>query len=300
MQRQSNTFHKLCWLKKDVQIRNYLSCLLLDLSSTFLVSQITRATYPDFFNPVNYKDYFHPLFVLVCGYIKVLSKQQFILELTGGFWFFFLVFFSILALAAYIYTHKSLVISKSKQVNVVSLLVGLTLMGHLILVVVVAYFFWEEYVIQLSPLILIWLAYISRKVEVSKIRAVMIIFLMLLFSLQITRNRYQDIGVHWELGTRMVEEFEINPINISEANWAWRPWWFFESTFEEKVKKAGGKKYKVAQIGGGWNVLKPEGQIYQIEEVRLNQVLGEEIILESEPYWVFWQKKKMVVKKLND
>lgn len=202
-------------------------------------------------------------------------------------WFFFFVVLGIIISLTYLFTHFKF--RFSRRIDPKLMFLGLVFLFQAICIVFLAYFYWDTYIIQLIPIIIIWIAYISRRVEVNRFQVIAVLSFLLFVSLEITRNRYQTEGAQWELGIKLVEG-GVNVKNMTTVNWAWRPYWLFESSFEYAVQKAGGNKYQVSKIGQ-WSMDDAPGPYFDLNLVTIDQAASlkskQFIILESEPFWTF-------------
>jgi hypothetical protein len=264
---------------------------ILFAGTLYFLSIVIKQSFPVSFR-IGSNSEIYPFFADLNGYISILKDRNLTKELLHGSWFFLITFLSSVIVFVYALTH--LKINKLHTSKLPILLICLVSVGHFILVLIAAYFFWEEYIIQMTPFIILGIAYLTQKIELNKFFTYLVIIYMLFFSVQTTRNRYQTIGVKWELATKLVNEYHVNPLNVSESGWGWRPWWFFESTFAEKVKQAGGNKYKVANIGDGWNDLKVSGDTFDVVEISKED---SKYIMVSDPFWTFWQWRRYAIVK---
>lgn len=105
-----------------------------------------------------------------------------------------------------------------------------------------------QYIISFIPFVVIWLAFISKNWRINYFVSVVILIAMVSFSTRVTKNRYVDNGIRFELGTKLVSQ-GVEPYFIEPHEWSWLPWWYYESTFAEATKKVGGDKYKVKELG---------------------------------------------------
>lgn len=219
-------------------------------------------------------------------------KNQDSFNVLKGVWFFYFCIIVSTSIFAYFITFKKF---KRVETDILPILfLVTTLIGELVIACGFLYYFWQEYLIQYLPIILLLIAYSTRKLELSKVRTFIVVCFILFYSLQITRNWYQETGVRWELGTRLVEQ-GIDPYNISVQSWAWRPYWYFETTFNEAVRSKGGDKYKVAPITQ-WFQGNALGDSYDFKYVSNLKPNSEQALI-SDPYWVFWNKGQVVVVK---
>lgn len=150
-----------------------------------------------------------------------------------------------------------------------ALFLGFSLLFSLFIILFISRFYWQEYILQFFPFVLIGLAYFWRKTEINYALATIVVFSMLLFSLQTTRYRYQSEGTMWELGNKLIEN-----------------------------------GYETYRKGVYWLRPSPKGEIYKLTLVPYNRQVALErennIVAESEPFWVFWDRHKIIaIKSIN-
>lgn len=252
-----------------------ISYFLTTAAALFLFYLITKASYPEIFKVSVYLDPFRYA-------LYVLSHQKEVLDVFVNSWFFFAVIFLPIFYGLYILFKKGIYIDTN--INPGIFLMFFVLLGEIFATVVLAHFFWEEYIIQFIPFVIFFVAYMTRKIEINYFRCFLVIILMLLFSLEVTRNRYQEEGAKWELATAFLQQNNINAYYMPEVNWAWKPYWFFQSAFDDAVKKSGKSKYEVA--------------IHRISFWRIEDVIGttydftfdlkdKNIVSGPAKYWIF-------------
>lgn len=264
------------------------SLLIIATFITALFFRIAQETYPYVFK--------YPLSRIKTANVSYITELPVIiknfftapetLDVIRGSWFFLLVLTLVFVFISFLLTSQKLKINK--QIKYEVLFISLVAIMQFLVITALAYGFWQQYIIASLPFIIIWLAYITRKAPIHNVRTLIVIFLFIFFSLETARNRYQEVGVKWELGTRLVEK-GISPYNIAEAGWAWRPFWFFESTFEEAVRQEGGDKYKTAaKLLRRWSLEPAQGDRYEfIETAPKSSPPSGEVVLASEPFWIF-------------
>lgn len=236
-------------------------------------------------------------------FLSQVISLNYLLELFKDSWFFLLVISLFIISVIYFTTIKQ--VKKINTQTIIFLFLGLILVFTLGILSFLNSFYYQEYIIQFIPLVVIWVAYIFRNIEINHKTAFIVVSLMLLFSLQITRYRYQFEGTKWQLGNKLIEQ-GVNPYNIG-VNWAWRPYWFFESSFTSAVREFGGNKYNVPEgrIGNWFAGTSPGNNYYfivtsadpnisKIEIYNKKPIGNKEVIMESEPLWIFWKMQKVV------
>ncbi len=232
--------------------------------------------------------------------IYVLLNPTIIIETFKEIWIILLILFLI-----FIFFYVTIIKNKLriKNLNLPILLITLLFLGHFSITNFLAHSHWEEYTIAFVPFIILILALILKNIPLSKIRAVILIFLLLFFSLQITRNRYQENGATWELGTQMVRS-GIDPKRVVVFNMSWRRYWLWQDAFNKMVnQKYSGDKYKVrpAEFNPVDEKLL-EGVFYQTRTINTSEDISrgyddKSVILQSEPTWLFAGKSFIVWKK---
>lgn len=193
------------------------------------------------------------------------SKESALISLTiREGWFYFLILIFTTATIIILLTKRRLSSLPAKLLPLFFL--GLTVVFELIATLFLAKYYWSSYILQFLPFLVIFIAYPFRSFHISSIRAVVYIILVLTFSLQIARTRYQRNGTEWEMATELVAS-GIQPERISVNEWAWRPYWYFEKTFDDLVKETGGNKYDASKVRlGSWSTSFPKGDIYEFTE----------------------------------
>jgi hypothetical protein len=92
---------------------------------------------------------------------------------------------------------------------------------------------WAEYSITYIPFFIIIMAWFSRIISLDKGRAVVIIFVLVLYSLVNTKTTHFINGNIWQTGEQLVAE-GVNPALVGTGQFAWYPWWKYEQLFREK------------------------------------------------------------------
>lgn len=219
---------------------------------------------------------------IVNSYIGFFSKA----------WSFIAFFLIFTIFASYLVTHYKFRRLKLTQLSVVFL--SISLMAHFLVTLIFANFFWQEYLIPFIPLSLSLVAYSFRKNEIMIVKSVLIVLAVATLSIQTARNKYQILGVKWETSEKFVKQ-GVDPYDINQDAWGWRPYWYFDNTFEEAAKIAG-DKYKVFPISQ-WKQGKVHDMEYEVEVLDANSVSNKNIMYESDKFWVFWKFKKVLVFK---
>ncbi len=164
------------------------------------------------------------------------------------------------------------------------------------------YFYWHQYIISIVPFFVIGLALISKKWKVNKFRMFAVCTFLLLFSVTVTKNRYEVAGIKWEMYDKLVQT-GIEPKNMGGEDESWIPWWYFESSLKEAVvKKFDGSKYNIPRGQWGvWQNIKPDSNCrYDLIEVPLNYKIGDkeksEILLNIRTNYTILTQKRFIAK----
>lgn len=139
------------------------------------------------------------------------------------------------------------------------------------------YFYWHQYIISIIPYFIIGIAVISRRWKVNSFRMFLVCILLIIFSVGLTKNRYENQGIRWELANRLVMEKGVKPIDIGPPDESWLPWWYFQDTFKLLTKtEFEGNKYNIVPARWAtWRIIKPDpNQSYRYDfgKVELNYV----------------------------
>lgn len=101
---------------------------------------------------------------------------------------------------------------------------------------------WEEYVMPLLPYVLIWYAVITRRIAIPLKLAVFFITILLIDSLQMSKLRYDEGGISWEIALRLKDQgIPIEQINPNR-NYFWNSWFKYEQDAADAISRAGGDK----------------------------------------------------------
>lgn len=215
---------------------------------------------------------------------NLLSLKHLILGIRTG-WFFFTITFISLTLPTYfLLTKKFKTLNKTSQPL---LFLAFILIANLLLVCFINNNYYEEYVIQLVPILFIWIAYLLRNIPISYFRAVLIVSVMILFSVSSTRLRYQKEGLIWGMGVQEIEQ-GVNYDFIS-VNWPWRPYWYFKNEIPKLMEEYKDNKYKMPpEKFAGWSrTATASGTYYNSVIVTSESSKSTDVVLESEKFWLF-------------
>lgn len=183
---------------------------------------------------------------------------------------------------------------KILSLNPTIVFISIILLGHIFITCVFGYTTWQEYTIPWVPLFIIVIAYQTQKVSIANGRAILVVTLAVLFSLQLVRTRYQKQGAAWEMGLTLVNQ-GIEPNRVASLNWSWLPYWYWETEFYKlAATEYGGNKYLVppSRFNPVSSVL-PKGDIYVVMLSDTNKVASHQGITASsysQPYWTFYEQ----------
>lgn len=184
-----------------------------------------------------------------------------------------------------------------KKINPLILFVSLTLLINFFITIIMAYWYWDEYLIPFVPLLLILIAFFTKNLIIDKKRAFIALTLLFLFSIGITRNRIQEEGVRWELATNLVRS-GIPAYEIIDPNWAWRPYWYFENNFAKEIASLQGDKYQLSKdkwVSVPKNL--PSQLIYKFIEVSPAEDTSniKNLVSVSKSYWILSTKSPYLI-----
>lgn len=235
-----------------------------------------------------------PLYLLT-----IVNKSFLISNFVDEMWLYVLVLVTIIVCGI-----SLIFVLKTKKINIdhASLLfIFLIFTSSFFATIFLAYFYWINYFIQFIPFFVIWSALVFRNSKVNYLATTIVIIATLLLSLQITRNRFQNEGVRWETADRLITEKGIEPIRISSINWAWNPYWYFQSSLAETISQAGGNKYNIKfNKLASWPVVSPEGSNYELTSIpcyvdtQSSLTPDEKLFFVSENYWDFTGCRKVL------
>lgn len=275
----NSTFFEYKKIRSGQKFYNLLCIYILCLIGSFFY--IYKSIYPRIF-VLNYSDLNYSIPIL----FNSIFTEYFISAISES-WFFLSLIFTLLTSITYFFIYKR--IRKLDHSKSVLLFLLLTFSFQLFMMLFFAFFYWPQYILQILPILIIFISLVYKTSKLNKYIAGALILLLLFFSLSITRYRYHVEGNKWELATKLVIEKDVNPYNISAPNWAWRPYWFFESLFAEEIEKAGGDKLKAAKNNlQPWFKGDPSGENYEV--LLIDQKYSPknvQILYESDNFWVF-------------
>lgn len=200
-------------------------------------------------------------------YLKSIFSQEGTLIFNKN-WFAFIVIFTVVSATIYLFNYYKIKFDKRLIRIDLSFLI-LSFVMQALIIVFFMYFSWGQYIISFIPFILIWIAYLTRGFKISYIKTVMTISILLLFSVSVTKTRYEKNGISWELATSLVNK-GVAPVDIYVPEESWMPWWYYESTLKEEVAKYNGNKY-LLDHWNTWRDIKPTSNVhYSYKEVPLD------------------------------
>ncbi|MBX4205833.1 glycosyltransferase family 39 protein [Candidatus Microgenomates bacterium] len=254
------------------------------------VIQIIRMlhSFPEFkFRPIQRVD----ILTYWTIYLSQITKPDRYIETVKELWPYFVITSVFFGFAIFVFKTRKFILRKTDGM---SLFLVFAFSIQLLMIIVALYYYWHQYVIQIIPFVLMFIAFLFQKQKLSKFLSIMVILMFFIFSLAITRDRYQNEGAAWELGERMVQT-GIEPYSIANDTWAWRPYWYFDTTFQKAViEKGGGDKYKVMPITQ-WYQGNVKGDVYEIVEIKDEN--KKDLIMKSDLYWVFFETKQLGIEK---
>lgn len=101
---------------------------------------------------------------------------------------------------------------------------------------------WEQYIIPFLPILMLWIAGLTKKLAINTKLALVFVLILLLDSVQMTKLRYSQSGLIWEKAMELVNS-GISPTEIDpNNNFGWYYWFYFEKLASNSIKNAGGNK----------------------------------------------------------
>lgn len=257
----------------------------------YLTSFIFYKAVEDIFSvdlrPESYGNDLLKKFSLLRIFYVLFFKPYVWMETFREIWLFILVIL-VIAIVVYVLFIKFKI--KFRSFNFSVLFITLVFLGNFAIINFLAHSHWEEYTIAFAPLLILLIGFLLKDFYIPKIWGVILISLLFLFSLQITRNRYQEGGAMWELGTQIVNR-GVHPAHVGVINLAWHRYWLWEDAFNEMVNtKYGGNKYLVNPSGFDPldKSVPKEDPYYNVSSMPANEkpVLNTKDYILSEPYWI--------------
>ena len=120
---------------------------------------------------------------------------------------------------------------------------------------------WDHYIVPLLPLIILWVANLTKKLKLNNNLAFVVILLLLIDSLQMTKFRYTQSGLIWYKAKALVQT-GVSPKEIdANNNFGWYYWFYYEKIVNDQIRKNNGSK---AGLNYGFEIDKPKLPKYRI------------------------------------
>lgn len=161
-------------------------------------------------------------------------------------------------------------------------------------------YLWIEYLVPFVPLFLIGTGILLKKYFPSLL--FILAFSLLLFTIIETKKDYDHNGVLWEGALALMKEQKVEPREIGLHNWAWIPFFYYESSFQQRLREVNGDKFKITQAHTWWGttIYNPQsdkfGILYQACPAEkpndwsyMNQVKTQSLF-SNERYCFVWKK----------
>ena len=217
--------------------------------------------------------HFIPSHYAIEGFIKFRMYLDIIFSSQGiaTFKYTWLIIFILLFLALvplYIFTHYKL---KRIKINYELAFLSLVFIFQSLIIVIYMYFHWAQYIIPFISFFLILLAIFSKKyLPINPLRAALVLIALLMFSLNLTNNRYHEYGIRWEMTDKLIAG-GIEPIDIDFPEESWLPFWYFEETFKKKADQLGSKYLIKPGIWATWRTIKSKSNyVYSFYNVPIS------------------------------
>lgn len=125
---------------------------------------------------------------------------------------------------------------------------------------------WEVYIIPFLPLLMLWIASLTKKFTLNTKLSIVVVSILLLDSVQMTKLRYSESGVIWGKAMKLVNS-GISPIEIDPSNnYGWYYWFYFEKLASDSIKSNGGNK---ENLNFGFIIEKPDLPKHRIYSERM-------------------------------
>lgn len=101
---------------------------------------------------------------------------------------------------------------------------------------------WDRYLIPFLPLIFIFLARATIKFRFNRILTIITVTFLLIDSVQMTKLRYDEAGLLYDIGNKMViNGVEPSMIDLNKDQ-GWDIWFYYEKGIQQQIREAGGDK----------------------------------------------------------
>ncbi len=105
----------------------------------------------------------------------------------------------------------------------------------ILITTIISPFSWDQYIIPLLPFILVWFATISNQLKINYKIITILLFFLLIDSIQMAKIRYDENGIIWTTASRLVSQ-GIDPNQIDpDQNTAWDKWNNYESFIKNNL-----------------------------------------------------------------
>ncbi len=120
----------------------------------------------------------------------------------------------------------------------------ITFLGILFMTVI-TFQSWDRYLLPILPFIYIYLAKTTSSFKFNKIIWIPILALILLDSVQMTKLRYDEAGLLYNIGSQMVANgVEPSTIDLNRDQ-GWDIWFYYENGIQKQIAEVGGDKTKI-------------------------------------------------------
>ena len=120
---------------------------------------------------------------------------------------------------------------------------------------------WDEYIIPFLPILMLWIATLTKKFALNAKFSLLVVLILILDSLQMTKLRYNESGLIWEKAMKLVNT-GTSPTEIdANNNFGWYYWFYYEKLASDSIKSNVGDKEK---SNYGFVITKPNFPKYRI------------------------------------
>lgn len=111
-----------------------------------------------------------------------------------------------------------------------------------------AYFFFEEYLFPLVPIMIIVIGQLLSKQKLAIKRSAIVVLILLFLTISSTKNAYDLHGIQWDAAFWTARQALADPLEIGFGDGLWIPFFFYESSFNKRLQEVGGDKKKIRQL----------------------------------------------------
>ena len=158
---------------------------------------------------------------------------------------------------------------------------------------------WEVYIVPFLPLLMFWIAALTKKFTLNTKLSLIVVLILLLDSVQMTKLRYSESGLMWEKSMSLVQN-GVSPIEIDpNNNYGWYYWFYYEKLASDSINANGGNKQN---LNYGFIIPKPDLPRYRIYDPRMvsySNLDTSNYKVEQIPFRSLFVKSKIYFMQLN-